>query len=295
MATVEAIASALRECGHEAALLGGGRTFLKNVMATPVDLVFNIAEGWNSRSREAQVPAVCELLSVAYTHSEPLTLAISLDKAMTKRIASASGVRTPEFVCVDSMEEFEGARFPAFPVLAKPACEGSSMGIRTHSRCENREELRALVTALLGDYAGTVLIERYLPGVEVTVLVMGQAVAGMMEIAPRSGSAEAFVYSLEAKRDYANRVDYHVPPRLSSEACRAIGETALKAYRAIGCRDIGRVDLRLDEAGEPSLIEVNPLPGLHPVEGDVPVLWGKMGRSYVELIRSIVDEAALRV
>jgi D-alanine-D-alanine ligase len=300
METVDAIFEALLDSGHQPVLLGGGRAFLNRLYAEPVDLVFNIAEGWGSRSREAQVPAVCELLRVPCSHSDPLTLALSLDKAMTKRIAAGAGVPTPAFVCVESLGEFDIVdELPDFPLLAKPAWEGSSIGIGSHSLCGNFDDLRERVASLLRDYQGPVLIEHFLPGAEVTVLVMGDGagarVVGMMEISPRSESPSAFVYSLEVKRDYRNRVDYHVPPRLPPETISAIGETALRAYRAIGCRDIARVDIRLDAAGIASLIEVNPLPGLHPVDGDVPILCGRLGIPYVSLIRGIVDEAARRV
>jgi D-alanine-D-alanine ligase len=297
--TVDAIASALRECGHDPAPLGGGRAFLKRLMAERIDLIFNIAEGWGTRSREAQVPAICELLRIPCTHSDSLTLALSLDKAMTKRVVAASGIPTPEFVCIDAIEELGTTRLPPFPLMVKPACEGSSIGIRSRSRCQNDKELRDLVVCLLQQYGGSVLIERFLPGVEATVLVMGRGlqarVVGIMEIAPRSEAAGQFVYSLEVKRDYRRRVEYHVPPRLSAQTISSVGETALGAYRALACRDIARVDIRLDENGVPSLIEVNPLPGLHPVDGDVPILCGHLGISFVQLIGGIVGEAVARL
>jgi D-alanine-D-alanine ligase len=285
-------------------LLGGGRAFLKRVLAEPVDLVFNIAEGWGTRSREAQVPAICELLRIPCTHSGSLTLAISLDKAMTKRIAAANGIPTPEFICIDALGELDAASLPAFPLMVKPACEGSSMGIRNSSRCTNVVELRSRAERLFRQYGGTVIVERFLPGVEATVLVMGNGscstpvtarVVGIMEISPRSESVDEFVYSLSVKRDYRNQVAYHVPPRVPASVISTIGQTALGAYRALACRDIARVDIRLDAAGAPSLIDVNPLPGLHPIDGDVPILCGRLGISFVGLIREIVAEAQARL
>jgi len=268
-------------------------------MAEPTDLVFNIAEGWGTRSREAQVPAICELLRVPYTHSDSLTLALSLDKAMAKRVVAANGISTPAFVCIDAIEQLGTARLPPYPLMVKPACEGSSIGIRSRSRCENVGELRDRVACLIQEYGGAVLVERFLPGVETTVLVMGNGpearVVGIMEISPQSESAEEFVYSLEVKRDYRSRVEYHVPPRMPHRVISSIGETALAAYRALGCRDIARVDIRLDEDDAPSLIEVNPLPGLHPVDGDVPILCGHLGIPWGELIRRIVGEALARL
>jgi D-alanine-D-alanine ligase len=151
----------------------------------------------------------------------------------------------------------------------------------------------------LWQYFGTVMIERFLPGVEVTALVMGNRagarVVGMMEIAPRLESVGEFVYSLDVKRDYRNRVEYHVPPRLPGAAIASIAETALGIYRALACRDIARVDIRMDADGTASLIEVNPLPGLHPVDGDVPILCRYLGISYSSLIGEIVTHAGARL
>lgn len=298
-ATVDAIAAALEAIGCRPVRLGGGPDFVHRLADARVDLVFNTAEGWGGRSREAQTPAVCELLGVPYTHSEPLTLAISLDKAMTKRFAAYHGVKTPEFALVSRIEELSEMPLPPFPVIVKPAAEGSSMGIRRHSRCETPETLRERVAWVLREYGGAALIERFLTGPEITVLVLGEGerarVVGEMQIAPREGSPAEFIYSLEMKRNYRTLVEYHVPPCLPDAAIAAIRRVALAAYRSIGCRDIARVDLRLDEEGTPSLIEINPLPGLNPESGDVPILCGRIGLPYVDLIRAIVDEARRRI
>ena len=142
------------------------------------------------------------------------------------------------------------------------------------------------------------LVESFLPGAEVTVAVMGHgagaAVVGAMEIAPRCGDAAEFIYGVETKRNYLAEVDYHVPPRLSASTRTAIGDAALAAYRALGCRDIARIDMRLDGEGRPHLLEVNALPGLDPVRSDVPILCGRLGISYQKLIAGIVRHAADR-
>jgi D-alanine-D-alanine ligase len=298
--TVDSIASALRTAGHEPVKLGGGRRFLERVLEAPraIDLVFNIAEGFGSRSREAHVPAVCEMLGIPYTHSDPLTLALSLDKAMAKRIAASHGVPTPPFVCVESLEDLDAASLPAFPSIAKPACEGSSMGIRNHSRCDSREELETQVAGLLASYSGPVIVEQFLTGVEVTVGIVGAGAQartlGAMEIAPRNTAIESFIYSVEVKRAYRKEVEYHAPPRLPAAVTESVTRTALAAYRALGCRDVGRVDLRLNSDGVPCFLELNPLPGLHPVSGDLPILCGRMGVSYDTLIATIAEAAIQR-
>jgi D-alanine-D-alanine ligase len=297
--TVDAIAAALRAAGHEPVKLGGGRRFIERTMKTDVDLVFNIAEGRGSRSREAHVPAACEMLGIPYTHSDPLTLAVSLDKEIAKRLVASHGVATAPFCLLERPEDLAHARLPSFPVIAKLDCEGSSMGIRRHSRCDTREELEAQLGALFAGYRGPVLVESFLTGLEATVGILGTGasarVIAAMEVAPKKASPEGFIYSLEVKRNYLEEVDYHVPPRLPAPALAAIERTALAAYRALGCQDVGRVDVRLDGAGTPCFIEVNPLPGLNPVTGDLPILSGRAGMGYERLIAEIVENARARL
>jgi D-alanine-D-alanine ligase len=305
--TVEAIAGALRAAGHEPLRLGGGRRFLERLLAlvpggggTPgVDLVFNIAEGRGTRSREAHVPAACEMLGVPVTHSDPLTLALTLDKALTKRVVAHAGVPTGEFALVERAPDLERAALPPFPVIAKPNWEGSSMGVRRRSKCRTPEELRERVAALLAEYRQPVLVEKFLVGAEVTVGVLGNgeraAVAGMLECAPRIARQEEFIYSLEVKRNWREEVEYHVPPRLPPATLAAIERVALGAYRALGCRDVARVDVRLDETGAPRFIEVNPLPGINPVTGDLCILAARSGIPYERLIARVVEEALTRI
>src|SRR5947208_14402278 len=171
--TVEAIATALAANGHRPRLLGGGRRFLEQMLARPPELVFNIAEGWGTRSREAHVPAVCEMLRIPFTHSDPLTLALTLDKPLTKRVAASHGVPTAPFAVVATLDELRAARLPPFPLFVKPAAEGSSMGVRKSSRVTGHAQLEAEVARCLADYRQPVLIESFLPGVEVTVGVIG--------------------------------------------------------------------------------------------------------------------------
>lgn len=295
-ATVDAIAEALRALGHAPRRLGGGRAFLERVLAAPPALVFNIAEGFGTRSREAHVPAVLEMLRIPCTHSDPLTLAVTLDKAIAKRIVASAGVPTPRFAVVEGP-----GPAPAldFPVIAKPLFEGSSMGIRDSSRCEDGASLRAQVDRLLGGYGQPVLVEEFCPGPEFTVGVLGTGagarVIGIMEILPKRRPADRFIYSLEAKRNYAEEVEYRVPPDRPPALLRKVEEAALGAHRVLGCRDVSRVDLRVGADGEPKFLEVNPLPGLNPVTGDLVILSGRSGLDYRGLIGAIVEGARARL
>ncbi|MEZ0229860.1 MAG: D-alanine--D-alanine ligase [Planctomycetota bacterium] len=300
--TVDAIARALVAGGHEPRLLGGGRRFLESVLRSPPELVFNIAEGWGTRSREAHVPAVCEMLRIPFTHSDPLTLALTLDKPLTKRLAASHGVPTAPFAVVEKLEDLAapGAlQGLAYPLFVKPAAEGSSMGVRKSSRVTGRAQLEAEVARCLADYRQPALIETFLPGVEFTVGLIGNGssveVLGVMEIEPRDGKPEEFVYGLETKRDYLAQVAYHIPPRGVSAAKRAeVEKVAIAAFKALGCRDLSRFDIRLDAAGTPNFIEVNPLPGLSPRSGDIVILSSAMGWTYDKLVNRVVSEAIVR-
>jgi D-alanine-D-alanine ligase len=296
-ATVAAIEAALRELGHAPRRLGGGRRFLEAILARPPELVFNIAEGFGTRSREAHVPAVLEMLGIPFTHSDPLTLALTLDKGMTKRVISAAGLPTPPFEVLE-----DGAQPAAlglrFPVMAKPLYEGSSIGIRNASRLDNIKQVAACATQLRQAYQQPVLIEEFCPGPEFTVGIVGTGaqarVVGVMEIVPRTRPLDEFVYGLEAKRNYLTEVEYQVPPRRPLELLRSIERVALGAYRALGCRDVARVDLRVARDGEPKFLEVNPLPGLHPVTSDLVILSQRVGWPYGQLIGEVVSSARAR-
>ncbi len=298
--TVEAIERALAARGHTVLRLRGGRSFVTSVLETPPDLVFNIAEGRGSRSREAHVPAVCEMLGIAYTHSDPLTMALSLDKGLAKRVAESFGVPTPRFAVVECPRDVDAVSLE-YPLFAKPLFEGSSMGIRRHSKIANAAMLRERAEKLLADYGEPVLVEEFCSGPEFTVAILGSGesarVVAAMEIVPKKVAPADFVYSLEINRsdDWQSEMEYAVPPRRSPREIASIEAVALGAYRALGCRDIARIDVRTGRDGEPKFIEANPLPGIAPGWSDLALLWQRLDRSYEDLVHSIVAEASTRL
>jgi D-alanine-D-alanine ligase len=299
-ATIDAIERALRSRGHDVARLGGGRRFLARVLEAPPDLVFTIAEGRGPRSREAHVPAVCEMLGVPCSHSDPLTMAVSLDKAVAKRLVAAAGVATPRFAVVETAADLARVDLE-FPLFAKPLHEGSSMGIRGRTRVVDRRELVDRTSALLGDYGEPVLVEEYCDGPEFTVAILGTGaearVVAPMEIVPKQAAVADFVYSLERKRSqtWREEMDYVAPPRRPADFVTSIEALALAAHRALGCRDVSRVDVRVGRDGGPKFIEANPLPGIAPGWSDLALLWERLGRTYEDLVNSIVDEARTRL
>ena len=296
-ATVGHICDALASLGHEVRRLPAGRAFVDALREARPDIVFNIAEGEGGRCREAHVPAVLEMLGVPYVGSDPLTLAVTLDKPVAKRLVAAEGLPTPPFRVYRSADEFTALPFPC-PVIVKPAFEGSSKGVRLSSRATDIGQARDMVRFVTDTYRQGAVVEAFVPGAEVTVGVLGNEpprIVGMMEIAPKTVPPSEFVYSLEVKRDWENRVSYRVPPALPAATLAEIGRCAIGAYRALGCRDFSRVDFRLDAAGIPQFIECNPLPGLSPGYGDLPIMAERTGVPYLSLIREILSHALSRL
>lgn len=295
--TIAAIEHALRDLGHQTVRLGFGRPLLERLLAgPPCDLVFNIAEGVGTRSREAQVPALLEMLGIPHTHSDPLTLAATLDKGVAKRIVQSHGIATPRFQVVERAAELRELGLP-FPLFVKPLWEGSSMGIQQSSRVVDAAALEATGGALLARYGEPVLVEEQCPGAEFTVGILGSGpsarVLGTTELVPVGRSRAEFVYSLDIKRspDWRQHVELVTPPQGD---VRAVEQVALDAYRALGCLDVGRVDVRLDAAGTPHFLEVNPLPGLAPGHSDLALMGAAVGLTYGQLIGEIVASASIR-
>jgi D-alanine-D-alanine ligase len=292
--TIAGIEGALRGLGHRVERVGRGIELARRLAAGERwDLVFNLAEGLRGRSREAQVPAVCEMFDQPYTFSDPLTCAVTLDKPLAKRLVRDHGLPTPPFAVVETEADAEAVRLEP-PLFAKPAAEGSSKGVDGRSRISSRDELRATCAELLGTFRQPVLVERYLPGREMTVGIVGNGdearVVGVMEVLFKNGTDTD--YTATNKAEYLSRVEYRL---LDGDALgMRAREVALGAYRALSCRDAGRVDLRCDENGEPCFLEVNPLPGLNPVYSDLPILSGLAGIPYDQLLGSIVDAAGRR-
>ena len=293
--TIAALESSLLALGHRVERVGRGVDLARRLAAGERwDLVFNIAEGVRGRSREAQVPAVCEMFDQPYTFSDPLTCAVTLDKSLAKRLVRDHGLPTADFSLVECLDDLEKVSLEG-PLFVKPAAEGSSKGITGRSKVETRAELQALCAELLGTFRQPLLVEPFLPGRELTVGIVGNGAAaaavGVMEISFVGGD-ERHAYTAANKDDFEARVSYQLlNGEPVSERARQI---ALAAYRALSCRDAARIDLRCDAAGEPQFLEANPLPGLNPHSGDLPIMSRLAGLSHAELLGRIVDAARER-
>jgi D-alanine-D-alanine ligase len=293
--TIAAIEDTLQSLGYETDRIGHIRTLARRLVAGDRwDLVFNIAEGLRGFGREAQVPALLDAWEIPYTFSDPLVLSLTLHKGLTKRVIRDLGIPTPDFAVVETPEEVEAVALP-FPLFAKPVAEGTGKGVTAASKIADRTELARICRDLLANYRQPVLIETFLPGREFTVGIIGtgaEAFApGVMEV-HLTEKAEKEVYSYANKEDWHGRIEY----RLADDAmARAAEKTALAAWRGLGCRDGGRVDLRADANGAPNFIEVNPLAGIRPEHSDLPILCDLAGMPYRELIDRIMRSAQERI
>ena len=296
--TIIAIEKALNALGQETDRIGNGRKLTERLArGDRWDLVFNIAEGLNGMAREAQVPAILDLFEIPYTFSDPVVMGLSLDKGLTKQIVRDHGCPTPEFKVVRKPEDADDVHFDP-PFFVKPVAEGTGKGITERSIVRDREGLKAACLELLYRYDQAVLVERYLPGREFTVGILGTGDAaealGTLEVILLD-NAEKGVYSYQNKENCEVCVEYRLVKAAEDPLVMEAEKVALLAWQSLGCRDGGRMDLRCDAAGRPYFLEVNPLAGLHPQHSDLPILCSHLGIPYIQLIHRILSSAASRI
>jgi D-alanine-D-alanine ligase len=287
--TIQSLCNALSGLGHDPVRIGHIRALTERlVKGERWDAVFNICEGVQGYAREAQVPALLDAYGIPAVFSDPLTLALTLDKGWTKRIVRTAGVPTADFAVIESPSDIAAVNLP-FPLFLKPIAEGSGKGVSERSRVSNAAELRTIANELLSRFRQPVLVETYLAGREFTVGITGTgsdaAVLGVMEIKPTAKGTQSG-YSYENKEHWEERITLHL---VDDAEARAAADVALSAWRALRCRDGGRVDVRSDGKGQPHFLEVNPLAGLNPHHSDLCFLAKFRGLSYQELIGLIMD------
>jgi D-alanine-D-alanine ligase len=286
--TIAGIVSALAVLGHKPERIGNIRALTERLVAGERwDVVFNICEGLSGYGREAQVPGLLDAYGIPHVFSDALTLALCLDKGWTKSIVRNAGVPTPDFATIERPADIARIMLP-FPLFLKPVAEGSGKGVSARSKVNNAAELKSVATELLARFRQPVLVETYLPGREFTVGIIGTGdearALGVMEIVPTE-KAMSVDYSYENKERCAENIVY----RLVDDAeARAAADVAVQAWRALRCRDGGRIDIRSDAEGCPQFIEVNPLAGLNPEHSDLCFLAGFKGLAYQELIGLIM-------
>jgi D-alanine-D-alanine ligase len=301
--TINAVKEALQE-RHEVVLIDAGDDAYALLQKTRPEIVFNIAEGISGCCREGYIPSILEHLKIPYTASDPLTLNVCLDKSRTKEILSYHGLPTSRFrVISENNFSFNSLHYP---LMVKPLYEGSSIGIRNDSLVRTPQEMRERVLWLLNEYAEPALVEEFLPGREFTVAILGNGkearVLPIVEILFDSlpGGVNP-IYSYEAKWIWDQSSNplkiFECPARLSAELRSEIEGACLRAYDVLRCRDWCRIDVRLDSAGRPHILELNPLPGILPNPEDnscFPKAARAAGMTYNQLINAVLDFACKR-
>ncbi|HEX9219309.1 MAG TPA: hypothetical protein VF858_02385 [Gemmatimonadaceae bacterium] len=305
-ATIAAVEAALTPLG-KVVRLEATEDFPERLRQIRPDIVFNIAEGFRGVSREAHVPAICEFFGVPYSGSDPFTLTLCLDKAKTKETLAFHGIPTPRFAVIENLRDLHARTAQLkLPLFVKPLHEGSSKGITDRNLCWDRIHLVSHTEFLLENYKQPVLVEEYLPGEEFTCSVLGNGdeatvlpIVGMnFESLPKGALP---IYSFDAKfvwdRPESPLDIFQCPARITKDLRASIERVTLDAFRVLGCRDWARIDVRLDAAGNPNVLEVNPLPGILPDPADnscLPKAARAAGISYDELIQSCLKYAAAR-
>jgi D-alanine-D-alanine ligase len=313
METIQAIRSAIESDGHVTSFLPADSTLPDRLKKFCPDICFNIAEGIGGDSREAQVPALLEMLHVPYTASRVLANAIALDKTMTKRVWRDLGLPTAFF------QEFVTGDEPlsmnlCFPLFVKPAREGTGMGMGGDSIVYNEQQLRRRVRWTVETYHQPALVEDYLPGREFTVGVLGRPDAARYTLRPELYGADGFhrfpILEVEASKSitpgvYGNLAktlhvgdagipDFICPAEVEPKLAQKLYDLAIRGHVGVGAVDVSRLDIRLDAAGEPRLIEINSLPGLSPGFSDLCVIAHAEGLTYQDLILEILYLGASR-
>lgn len=316
--TIHAITAAIEAGGHRVTFLEGDVTLYDKIRQAKPDICFNICEGHFGDAREAQVPAILEMLRIPYTGSRVLNLALTLDKPMTKRVLAYHNLPTPPFQTFERITETLDPDMQ-FPLFVKPSREGTGMGISAESIVNNEQELRKQLRRLFERYDQPVLVERFIDGREVTVGVVGNLIGPVAWRMPEDDEApriqrglhffppleidmsrypkeEKGVYTSRIKVDWVDEFHYLCPAPLLEEMVNDLNWLTAATFRITGCQDVARVDFRLDASdnNKPYILEINPLPGLNPDYSDLCVEAKADGWTYEDLVNRILDEALER-
>jgi D-alanine--D-alanine ligase len=294
--TIDALAAALEKAGLQVEALEAESTqdFLPRLLQGNFQFAFNISEGRGGRTRESQVPALLEFLKIPYMGSDSTTISVAHDKSLAKRLVRSHGLRTAPFSVLKSAEEpfTETLRAPLF---VKPLHEGTSKGIRKNSFCQTEADAREVASKLIKAYHQPVLVEEFLPGRDFTVGLLGNPPRTLPIVEVVYGDQnQAPIYDFDIKIEKRSDYFFDCPAKLEPKLKKQIEALAVDSFRTLSCRDVARVDIRLDHEDKPTFIELNPLPGLTPGFSDLAVAALQAGLDYDQLVKQIVESALQR-
>ena len=293
--TINVIADAIAANGFSVKKIGNALNLLEKIDNLGVDIVFNISEGLTGRNRESQVPILLEMAGVPFVGSDALTLGLTLDKVMAKKIFIAEKIPTPKFFEVSSVDALINQDHCRFPLIVKPRFEGSSKGLSENSRVENIDELKKQVDFITKTYKQPALVEEFISGQEFTIAIVGNQNPEVMPVVQIKidGRLKLNDKFYTFARITSDRLEYICPSKIPQELKKKLNDLALKVYRSVECRDFGRVDFRVDNDGNPYVLEINPLPSLS--TEDVFMLIAKnIGITYEQMVGKILNSAIIR-
>lgn len=291
---INAVVKALRSAGHTVVKIGNAENLLAKIDDLNVDIVFNLAEGLEGRNRESQIPIILEMKKIPYVGSDGLSLALTLDKIMAKKLFISDDIPTPHFMESKTVDDIylNGLKFP---LIVKPRFEGSSKGLAEASKVENRSSLEKRVDYITKNYEQPALIEEFIRGREFTVALIGNDEDAALspvqiEIDGKLKLGDMFYTFTHIS---SGKLKYICPAKISKKLDKQLRSLAYKAFKSVDCRDFGRVDFRVDENGNLYVLEVNPLPSLA-LEDVFTSIAEAEGKTYEFLIDRIVETALKR-
>lgn len=288
-ATVKAIEDAIKFNGHKVTMIPASIHMLSEIEKIGgIDLIFNACTGINNKREQANVVAMLEVLGIPFVGSSLSTQIVGLHKALSKRVFRSVGVPTANFQVFHNGKEILDKSLK-FPLMVKPEHEGSSLGITSDSVVFNDDELYDRVNYTIKEFAQSALVEEFVTGREFTIGVLGTEDPQVLPIIEILYDNEDGFYTVDIKaQDQAGQV---CPANLSEEKTEELAEYALRAYKALGCSELARLDVRMDKYENPYFIEINTLPGMQPVYSDFPKMAKAAGYNYNELIEELIQEA----
>lgn len=292
--TIDLVAKAIEDSGHKVVRLGNVFKLLSLGTWPQVDIVFNIAEGLSGRNRESQIPAILDAMNVPFVGSDALTMGLTLDKLLAKKIFLAEGVLTPKFFQAKNPDDLKGLKL-RFPLFVKPQLEGSSKGLDEGSIVRNLKALKERVDWLIRTYRQPALIEEFISGKEFSVPIIGNDPAEVYDPVQVKikGKLELGDLFYAFAHITSTDLEYICPAQISKKLSERIRKASLAAYNAVGCLDFGRIDLRVNEKEEVFVLEVNPLPSL--CSDDIFAVVAQCRKmSFAKMIVSILDAAINR-
>lgn len=300
--TVYILKETIVSLGHKVRLVEADENFAAEIkkIKNKINLVFNATEGKFGEGREAYVPAILDNLNIPYTGSDPLILALALDKGTTKAVLAFYNIPTAPFqIFVHSSEKLNS--LIKFPCFVKPNNEGSSRGIDEKSIVKNKRELYRRINFVIKKYRQPALVEEYLPGLEFSVGILGnypkEKILPIMRLDfKKSKSSRCQIDTFFTKHlQRLPKSFIECPAKISLKLQKKINHLALKIYRLLRCKDLARIDFRLDKKGTPNFLEVNPLPAISYDDlCGFPRAAKIAGLNYQKMIAKIIDLACQR-